>query len=58
MQFKTIQDQNTKKIIMYFVDNKRVTRDKFLHLGHIQWLKGRKYNCSQTNRTKNNNLDT
>lgn len=56
MEFKTIQDKETKEILMYFVNNKRVTRDKFLHLEHIQWLRGGKYNTSQTTRTASNNF--
>ena len=41
---------------MYLVNDKRVTKNKFLHLELIQWLKGKKYNCSLTDRTKNNNF--
>lgn len=56
MEFKTIQHKETKEILMYFVNNKRVSRSKFLHLEHIQWLRGGKYSNSLTSRTKSNNF--
>jgi len=56
MEFKTIQDKNTLDIKMYFVDNKRVKRNKFIHLETLQFLRGCKYNSNLTSRTKNNNF--
>lgn len=56
MQFTTIQDHKTKEIIKYIVDKKEVSRNKFLHLEHIQQLKGRKYNSSFTITLENGNF--
>ena len=51
MQFTTIQDKETLKVTRYYVEGKRVKRNTFLHLEHIQMLGGGKYSSSLTNRT-------
>lgn len=56
MEFKTIQSSKTLDIIMYFVENKRVSRNKFLHLEHLQMLRGGKYNTSFTEKTASGNF--
>jgi len=56
MKFTTIQNHKTKEIIKYIVDDKEVSRSKFLHLEHLQWLKGNKYNSSITTSLKNGNF--
>ena len=56
MEFKTIQHRDSKDIIMFFIDKKRVTRNNFLYIEHIQWLKGGKYSNSLTTLTRTGNF--
>lgn len=54
MQFKqTYKLENMKKTIYFYVDNKRVSSDKFLELVYVCKCKGLKYNSSYV-LTRNN----
>lgn len=56
MEFSTIQHKDTLEVIMFFVDNKRVNRNKYLHLEHLQYLRGCHYSNSVTAITKSGNF--
>lgn len=55
MEFKKIQDYKTGKIIMYFVDNKRVTEQRYEDKFSIASITGTP-NSFYTTRTKKGNF--
>jgi hypothetical protein len=56
MEFKTIQCSKTLSILMYYIDNKRVSEDRFLLLEQFRFLLKYNYCNSLTTRTKTNNF--
>ena len=40
----------------YYINNKRVTEEKFYYMDTLCSIKGLKYNCSSLTKTKNNRI--
>lgn len=56
MKFTTIQDQNTRSITRYYIDQIRVTRSQYQEEEDRKKLQGKSYTSFLTSRTANGNF--
>jgi len=56
MEFTTIQDKETKQIIMHYLDGTRVTKAKYKEEDQIKTQQGKRFCSFLTNRTQSGNF--